>query len=375
MNAVIITNSDMYEERAELIRSHLSDSHSVTVISTDFLHIKKCKRETGREGFVHLPTRPYRKNISAGRMLSHYCFAKSAFAELERYSPELIWVMLPANSNAHFAVRYKRAHPEVKLVFDIIDMWPESFPLKKLSKLPPFTLWRNMRDRSLKYADAVVAECDLYREMLADKLSTLPSFTLYLAKEAEGVKASPVLPERGISLCYLGSVNNIIDIPLIASLVAELARRTEVTVRIVGSGERMGEFAEAIRSAGGQAILHGAVYDPTEKQRIFDMCHFGINVMRDSVCVGLTMKSMDYLKGGLPLVNNIKCDTARFVESYGAGVNITAEGLSSQAERMLSLTREELLEMRSAATRAFHDNLTVEKFNGRLSEIREKLGV
>lgn len=377
MNIVIITNSDMYEDRAELIRSRLATRHSVTVISTDFLHIKKKKRASGREHFIHLPTKPYKKNISVGRMLSHRKFAKAAIKEAEKHSPDLMWIMLPANSNADFAVKYKRKHNSVRLVFDIIDMWPESFPLKKYASLPPFAMWRNLRDKSLKYADYVVSECDLYREMLAEKLGNIPNGTLYLAKNPVNTEKLPSLPDNGICLCYLGSVNNIIDIPLIARFVAALSALTTVTVEIIGSGERMDEFVSAVESAGGRVVLHGAVYDPAEKQKIFDTCHFGINVMRPTVCVGLTMKSMDYLEGGLPLVNNIKCDTARFVDNFGAGVNISEsdEDLTRKAELIAGLSKEELLSMREGAEKVFRDHLTTEVFVRTLEGICKSLGV
>ena len=36
-----------------------------------------------------------------------------------------------------------------------------------------------------------------------------------------------------------------------------------------------------------------------KKQEILDQCQYGFNVMKDSVMVGLTMKSMDYMCGGI----------------------------------------------------------------------------
>ena len=43
--------------------------------------------------------------------------------------------------------------------------------------------------------------------------------------------------------------------------------------------------------------------------------------MKKSVCVGLTMKSIDYFEFGLPIINNIKGDTWNAVEEYGIGIN------------------------------------------------------
>jgi hypothetical protein len=44
--------------------------------------------------------------------------------------------------------------------------------------------------------------------------------------------------------------------------------------------------------------------------------------MKDSVCVGLTMKSIDYFQHGLPIINNIPADTTEIVEKYGVGLNV-----------------------------------------------------
>ena len=39
--------------------------------------------------------------------------------------------------------------------------------------------------------------------------------------------------------------------------------------------------------------------------------------MKDSVFVGLTMKSIDYFEAGLPILNTIKGDTWKFVDELG----------------------------------------------------------
>ena len=45
--------------------------------------------------------------------------------------------------------------------------------------------------------------------------------------------------------------------------------------------------------------------------------------MKNSVFVGLTMKSMDYFEGGLPIINNIHGDTWDMIDENGIGVNIS----------------------------------------------------
>jgi glycosyltransferase involved in cell wall biosynthesis len=123
-------------------------------------------------------------------------------------------------------------------------------------------------------------------------------------------------------LAYLGSINNIIDIPKIKEIIETISKIKPVTLHIIGDGESKQELIDEAKAGGATVEYHGKIYDPQKKQDVFDKCHFGLNIMKSSVCVGLTMKSIDYFQHGLPIINNIPADTAEIVEEYGVGVNI-----------------------------------------------------
>ena len=44
--------------------------------------------------------------------------------------------------------------------------------------------------------------------------------------------------------------------------------------------------------------------------------------MKNSVCVGLTIKSIDYFQHGIPIINNIQADTFEIISKFRVGVNI-----------------------------------------------------
>ena len=75
-----------------------------------------------------------------------------------------------------------------------------------------------------------------------------------------------------------------------------------VTLHIIGDGESKQELIDAAKAGGATVEYHGKIHDPQDKQDIFDKCHFGLNIMK-SVCVGLTMKSIDGFLS--PIINNI----------------------------------------------------------------------
>lgn len=61
--------------------------------------------------------------------------------------------------------------------------------------------------------------------------------------------------------------------------------------------------------------------------------------MKESVVVGFTMKSLDYLRNGLLLLNNIHNDTWQLVEKYDIGINVgsSARFINQEVQRSFSL--------------------------------------
>lgn len=347
MKAIIITNSTNFEPRAELVGRCLKEAGvEVQYIYSDFSHREKKKLHRSEPDHVYVPTIPYHKNLSLRRIRSQMDFAKKTGRLLEAMNFDLLYVMLPANSLAKAAVGaieqkvalesavnagapdyISKGRRNPKLVFDIIDLWPESLRLGKLAVLPPFTYWKSLRDRYLPQADLVITECDLYRQML--HLDPERSVTMYWAKEeskrdaADWEVSSPASDNHRIRLAYLGAINNIIDIDGIVKVCKDLNDSgRQVHLEIIGDGEGRENFLSALQTAGIGYTYHGTVFDENKKREILTSCDFGLNLMKPGVCVGLTMKSIDYWSYGLPILNNIPGDTWELVEKEEMGFNV-----------------------------------------------------
>ena len=330
MKVAIVNCFDTYEDRVDLLYEFfIGHGHNVTVVQSDFRHFKKEHRKDSKEGFIFIGSRPYYKNMSVVRLYSHYKFAEDAFKVVEKIKPDLLYTLVPPNSLARSAAKYIQKHKEVKLKFDLIDLWPESMPIGKIKKIPLFAFWKEMRDKSLRFADFVILECDLYKIVLGDAINGINVETVYLANKDINAASAPMLREKEIHLAYLGSINNIIDIPKIKEIIAALKEIKPVTLHIIGDGESKQELIDAAERAGASVVYHGKIYDPQAKQDIFDKCHFGLNIMKNCVCVGLTMKSIDYFQHGLPIINNIPGDTAEIINKYKVGINIDKDLKSS----------------------------------------------
>ncbi len=334
MKYIIINSSTNFEYRVDLIYEYLTGKgNDVTVLASDFVHSEKKKRTETKHSYELINTIPYKKNLSIDRLLSHYDFSKKAYKRIKDEEADVLYLMIPQNSNAKIGKWYKKRQPDTKIVMDIVDMWPESLPVKYTDRWP-FTIWANIRNKNLKYADVIVTECDYYQEKLkkwlqGKKTVTVPWLKRYRnwnskfenINENNAASDSKADKKDKISLCYLGAVNNIIDIDKICELIGKISEKLPVELHIIGIGERKEEFKRAAETAGAKVTDHGPIYDENKKQEIMDECDFGLNIMKDTVCVGLSMKSIDYMAAGLPIINNLPGDISKIVENYGIGFN------------------------------------------------------
>lgn len=350
--AFLISCSDHYKHRMFAIDTALqAKGYTTTYITSDFDHSSKSVFQCSVPGSVQIHAKPYGKNLSVDRILSHYLFARDVFRYLDRLpqQPDMVVALVPPNFLAFFGKKYKRKHPDVTLVFDIFDMWPETFPSNRAKKLlaPAFGVWAWIRDSSLKAADYVTTECEMFRRLLG--LSDSASETVYLCAEPVAEQIAASLSQDALNLCYLGAINNVIDIDAICMLIGQLAKCKPVKLHIIGMGERHQEFVEKAQAAGAQTVFYGAVYEDAKKQEIMSQCHFGLNIMKPSVCVGLTMKSVDYFRNGLPIINSIPGDTRALVESERVGIQLDEEC----AEKILGCSTEDCMQMRENVRQMF----------------------
>ena len=364
MKVVIATCFESNEERVSFVLEACKKrKYNTKVITTDFSHIKKQKRTNIPKDYIAIETKPYNKNLSIKRMKSHAEFAKDAFKLIEQETPDLIWLMAPANSLIKQAKKYKKKYPATKLVVDIIDMWPESLPLGISSSIFPLSIWKNIRRKNINCASALVTECDFYHEILSkeyDKDIT----TIHWSRDSKAIETKPDLPKDRLSLCYIGSINNIIGTKLVSDIIDKCDM--PIVLHVIGEGENRYNFVN-INSRVCEVIYHGAIRDEKEKSEIFSKCHAGLNIYKNDLYIGLTVKSIDYFEHGLPVINNIKGDTWSMIEKYNVGINIKEDD---------TLHGEDIINMRKNnknVFKLFNDNFTKEVFINKCHKIIDEV--
>lgn len=323
MNIVIINCFDVYEHRVEMLKkAFASDGHRVSVIIPNFRHIQKCMRTHCPEGFEMLPVKPYYMKFSLARIRSHIQFAKDALAAAEKKEPDLLWVLAPPNSLVKDAALYKRKHAQVRLILDFIDLWPESMPVKGFAATPPGRIWSGLRDDYMDAADTVVVESSRYRKTLNKRCREKKLYTLYISRNTKLRRLANRRPHDRIALCFLGRLNDDIDFQALEALLKEIDAPVEL--HVIGEGDQKAVLGQTAERAGAKVIFYGEIYAPEKKRDIFDRCHFGLNLLKNDVRPGLTMKGVEYLEASLPILNNVRGDTWNFIEKYPVGLNYDA---------------------------------------------------
>lgn len=354
--AYFISSTNHYNVRTgKFVNDYIKKGYDVIYVTSDFDHMTKKRyyfNEYKNSKQLHVIS--YKKNLSISRILSHLMFSYKTFYMLLACKPELVYVEVPNNSLVKSSAKYKKIN-NAEIIVDVFDMWPESMPVKTKNMIVNrgFNIWRNFRNKNLKFADQIWIECDYYRELLSAQKINLPMETKYLTLENAETSIETKVSEDEIDLCYLGSINNIIDISLIEKIVSELAKNKRTRIHIIGDGERKDEFLEILKQNSIEIIDHGKVYEIDKLQEIFNQCWFGVNVLREGLAIGITMKSISYFRGGLPIINTVQGDTSRFVEECNIGINVDRHDVKSCVLRILNITKDDLACMKNNTRNLF----------------------
>lgn len=359
--AVVISGTNHYEERMRSVIEEYKKEYDVTYLVSDFDHVTKKRYKIDIPNTQQLHVLEYHKNLSPTRILSHMLFSWKTYWKLCEIKPDVIYVEIPFNTLATVTKWYKRFH-KCELVMDIFDMWPESLPIKSENIIfkTACAVWRSFRNRNLKYADKVYTECNYYQELIQSEGCNVPMETKYLTRKNIDVNVQTHWDEDIVHLCYVGNINNIIDIPFITEFLSKINEQKKVCFHLIGNGESRARLIESLENKGIQVISYGVVYDVYRLQEIFNKCYFGINFLLPKLAIGLTMKSITYLRAGIPLLNAVDGDTWDMVEEYEAGVNIRRDDMEKNAQMILEMTESDVVEMKRKARKVFEEHFAEE---------------
>ncbi|EMF0498977.1 glycosyltransferase [Enterococcus faecium] len=378
--AVIVTPFDnySYNVRIKFVEEYLQKiGYNVKILSSDFDHRNKEKYQNNRKGLELLKVPEYRRNLSLSRIQSHRIFARKSVKRALQLQPDLLYVSGPPNFLFKYFATNKSSFKGTKLIFELGDMWPETMPIngkkKTLFKFP-MKIWASLRDEYIAKADFTIFECDLFKELVNTNIKEIKGGTIYLCKDGTTME----LPKEQISnecieLVYVGSINNIIDVDLIVEISKKIAVKKKTIVHIIGDGEQRQDLISELSGKNIEVNYHGIVYDEVEKSKIYSRCSFAFNIMKETVCVGLTMKSIDYFEAGLPLINNISGDTHDLVVNNRCGYNVDRKNLDTVVEKICAVSMDEVRNMKKSSRDMYDKYFSKTAFEKQFEEMMSKL--
>ena len=350
--------SDYYLRTKPIIEILEEMNFDVVSFTSTFDHYKKTDIPLDN-GQRQIKTIRYKKNVSLRRMISHMKFSFDCYKQLSRMNPELIYVNIPPNTLLYAAARYKKKR-HAKLICDICDLWPESMIVSNnlVKKIihPAMLVWRQMRNGYLNACDLIILECDFFREKLKDHLKNSEFFIAYMSQNALQVEYKNSNYGKPLNLLYIGTINSLVDIELTEKVIKELKKKNEVRVHIVGNGDKKDEYIRRISQAGADTIAYGIVFEEEEKKKIYGKCDWGLNLVKPELSIGLTTKSVDYLSGGLPIINSVGYDTKNMISKYQAGINVNESILETVFSEIGDYSNYQLY--RKGAQKAFEENFS-----------------
>lgn len=375
MKAVIVSCFGYYDIRLKYVeQAFKKNGFEVKIFGSDYDHISKGYITKANENINMLHVPAYKKNISINRIFSHYIFAKSVYKELNKEKPDYVYALVPPNLLCREVIKYKR-EANARIIFDLIDLWPESFPTKILEHTLQ-KYWKGLRNKYLKYADSVVLQCEYYKQFIKGHIDQDKQTVIYMCRENTESFECCLEEDQNLDelkLVYLGSINSIIDIDAIINLIDNLKKKKKVFLNIIGDGESRIVFEQKLKRAEIHYKYYGKIFDDKELKKILDTCHYGINIYKESTAIGLTMKSLDYFRFGLPVITQNIIDTGILVEKYNSGFHIRKNNFSDIVEGIVNCSFEQWDKMRNQVKIMYKQEFSEIICEKKLSKIIDKI--
>lgn len=368
MKAICISCFDYYDNRTKQITEFFNEiGYETEYIITDFNHFSKNQYISTHNNVKQIHVIPYKNNISFQRIMSHYFFSKDVLKEIEKNEPDIIYCMIPPNSLARDLGKYKNRHHNCKLVFDVYDMWPESMPLKKFRYIGkiPFKFWANIRDKWLPNANLITTVSEDCKQNIISILKEkyVPVKVIYPVIQDIRRPVYNFKGCEGLSLCYLGNINYITDLKLMLDLLVKIRKHTTVQIHFIGEGLNHDKIADELKKHEIEVINHGVLFDIADKNKIFALCDMGINLPKQEVRSSMSLKSVEYLRAGLPIINSGVGDNWEMIKKHKIGINVSNDIIDSVAMSIANLSAKDIENMHNNCISIYDKRFVKQDYN------------
>lgn len=377
MRKKVIVISNFHEDaaisRSNMAFRYFSDrGFDAVALYSNFSHSLKKIRYFDNDKFVPLSTIGYGSSLSFNRIFSYFIYSYKVFRYLRKTSFDILYVNLPPNTLALAVLLNNRKG--AKVIVDILDLWPESFPhnnnpIKRLFLYVFGILPIQIRKLAIKKCDYCITESDFFFNKL-DLKNKAKSKTIYLKKFQTEQSLFSQLSDD-FSIVYLGNLGNIYDFESLFKIIKGIEKYRKVILHIIGLGPMREWLYKKLEDLNIDYRDHGASFDESLKKDILTTCWFGFNGYKQNTEVALSYKSIDYLAYGVPLLNSAKEDTYDLVASKKIGFNFHEDNLDILIDRLSVITSQEIIEMKKKAYTIFQEKFSGQSYYKEMDEVLE----
>lgn len=357
----------------------LSSDYEVELITSNFYHTKKIKKEiTGSYNFkITLIEEPgYKKNISIKRLYSHRVFGKNLHSYLlNKGKVDLLYCSFPSISLAEASLKSTRTS-DIPILIDVQDLWPEAFSrvLGNLSFFGSLVYKYLERKTDVLFARAssIVAVSDSYRFEIEKRIGKKNFQVTYIGASWEKDTTDLVVKERDltttVNVVYLGSLGDSYDLELVLEALAIAKKempQQPIDLHIIGDGEKKIVLEKYSKNLG-LSVNFSGLLSHSEVQKILPTMDVAFNPIVPWSAASIINKHADYAMAGLPVINTQKNEEYQeLLTSYKCGINIKHEK-SEMVNAILNLALNAEMRKNMALNSL---NMAKEKFDRKYSYV------
>lgn len=381
MDVVIISNYWHFPLEKSSSRYHTVASLAAKaglqteVVTSRFYHTKK-KRRSGAVGdtpyqVTLLEESSYRKNVSFARIFAHRRFAAHVIQYLStRKNPDVIYLFVPPAGLAKKVVQYANKN-NIRVVIDILDLWPEAFAMVLPKVITRPLLWPMKRavEYAYRHANGVVAVSDTYVARAMQKNQKCPKgHSVFIgtdlhAFDAAAQNAPPLTGKlRPVTLAYIGMLGHSYDLCGVMDAMALLRGQgtDNVELLVMGDGPLKEKFLHYARQNRLPVRFTGRLSYEEMVQKLVK-CDIGLNVLVSAASGSIINKHADYVSAGLPVINvQQNGEFGQLLLAYNAGLMCAPHDTKALAQAIQRLA--ESSELRQEMGRNSR-RLAEDKFN------------
>ncbi len=340
-----------------MVREANTRGHDVVFWSSTFRHNVKQQRyeeyqveelnEKLKIKFV--PAKAYNKNISIGRMKSHYALSKSMISQFQKETelPDVIVIAFPPISTAYEILKWAKTK-NIPVIIDIIDPWPDGFinhfhGLKKIIAKALISPLRNKTAYIFKNAKAISAISHQYIDWAKTYNPSIKNEAcFYPAIQFEEMKGQLEKASKSISknnqelrIIYAGSLGYSYDIVTILKAAAILDEKypNKIKFTIAGEGPQRNNIEEYTQNHANVEYL-GRLPKEQLMQEYYK-ADIGLTQHIKGATQSVTYKLFDLLACGLPIMNSLESEMKTIILDNKVGFHNNPGDANQLAENII----------------------------------------